>query len=143
MGLSIQDAKKLGIWDKLSKEEREKIKESQKKSPVRRSKGGRNLQLELYEAIRAQIPSAEWEKENLIPGRQFRVDIFIPPRLAVECDGRMAHAINHDGFHKGLERQNKFVKAGFLVLRYSALQILRGLDPIVEEVVEVHESLNK
>ncbi len=55
-----------------------------------------------------------------------RVDLAFPAaRVAVEYDGRAVHE-REDVFARDRQRQNLFVRAGWVVLRYSAADLRAG-----------------
>ncbi|GAB0106424.1 hypothetical protein JMUB6875_54080 [Nocardia sp. JMUB6875] len=57
-------------------------------------------------------------------------------RTIVEIDGREFHSAPLV-FRQDRRRQNQLVRAGYLVLRYAAADVLERLDQCVEEVVSV------
>jgi very-short-patch-repair endonuclease len=57
-------------------------------------------------------------------------------RVIVEIDGREFH-ISPDAFNNDRRRQNKLVLGGWMVLRYSAVQVMAGLDRVVDEIIAV------
>ena len=97
----------------------------------------------LYEALVERLGQNNvlWEAEGLIPGRKFRVDIFLPPAVLVEFDGYQFHR-SKDAYQKDRVRQNLFVRHGYLPLRYFAKQITDPvlLAGVVEEVAAVWEA---
>ncbi len=57
-------------------------------------------------------------------------------RVIVEIDGREFH-ISGQAFDNDRRRQNRLVLAGWLVLRYSAVQAMGDTRRVVEEIIEV------
>lgn len=90
----------------------------------------------MYDAIRAEIPEAKEEVGDLVPGRKFRADIYLPTsRVVIEMDGFQ--------FHRS-KRQNLLVEQGYQVLRYFTGQVLdkAQLAVVVGEVKRVHIGRN-
>lgn len=139
MRISYNDAKKLGIFDRLPINVVESIeishKEDQKKSKSKASQI--NPQRLLFDALLPIISEAIAEQKHLIPNRQFRADIYIPSsRLVIEIDGFKEHYFIKKNMHKTLDRQNLFTMHGFHTLRYYSARILKKLDGVIQEIVE-------
>jgi hypothetical protein len=74
MRISVYQAKKMGVWNKIPSNVQQKILDRQERKPV-------NIldpQRALFSAVKAKVPEAKWEVKGLVPGRKFRADIFIP-----------------------------------------------------------------
>lgn len=96
----------------------------------------------LYRALLAELGpgSVAWEKEDLIPGRKYRVDIYLPAsRLVIEFDGFQYHR-SKAAFQKDRERQNLFISNGFHPLRFFAKQVFEDLDGVTAQIVSVHKA---
>jgi very-short-patch-repair endonuclease len=79
-----------------------------------------------------------WEQDNLIPGRKFRADIYLPAsKVIVEMDGFKYHR-SKDAFQSDRMRQNLFVEHGFHVLRFFARQVFHDIDAVVDQILRVH-----
>lgn len=77
----------------------------------------------LYDALCQRLPGrVQWEVPDLIAGRRFQADIFIPPTLVVEMDGFRFHRTK-ESFQSDRDRQNLFVANGFRPIRAYAKQI--------------------
>jgi very-short-patch-repair endonuclease len=71
------------------------------------------------------IGPVEYQPTVLIAGRRFRPDFRIPAAMTiVEVDGLDAHA-SRQALDSDLERQNLFVRSGYLVLRYTVTHLRR------------------
>jgi very-short-patch-repair endonuclease len=135
MRMSVAQAKKAGVWAKVSAGDRKDILAKQKAHQHKTQ----NPQTILFNAVKRHIQEAQSEVKGLIPGRRFRADIYIPSsRIVIEFDGFKYHALHKHGFHKTLERQNLFVKAGYTVLRYYYKQVGSELDAVLAEIIETH-----
>jgi very-short-patch-repair endonuclease len=135
MHLTVKEAKKLGIWQRVPKSTQKQIIIETKKQ-----KGNINPQLDLYNALIKVLPEAQWEVENLIPNRKFRADIYLPSsRIYVEVDAFVNHARAKSGFHATLDRQNIFTVHGYHVLRYYTGQIQKDLSGVIAQIVTAHE----
>lgn len=78
----------------------------------------------LFDALCERLPGIpQWEVAGLIPDRKFRIDIFIPPCVAVELDGFAYHR-DLNSFKKDRQRQNLLAASGFLVFRTYAKEVL-------------------
>ncbi|WP_455233108.1 DUF559 domain-containing protein [Geopseudomonas aromaticivorans] len=89
----------------------------QGKKPRTYSPDSLTPQQQLYEALLERLPGRiEQEKTGLVPGRQFRADIFIEPNVIVEMDGFQYHS-SLGAFKNDRERQNLMVACGYLVFR--------------------------
>lgn len=66
---------------------------------------------------------------KLVPGRQYRTDIFIPPHLAIECDGSTWTGGRHTrgaGVETDCEKQNLLVTYGYRPMRFTKKQVTDG-----------------
>jgi len=78
----------------------------------------------LFDALCVRLPGrVQWEAEGLVPGRQFRADIFIPPRVVVEMDGFRFHR-SKEAYQTDRERQNLFVSLGYRPIRAYTKQVI-------------------
>jgi very-short-patch-repair endonuclease len=95
----------------------------------------------LYDALCQRLPRrVQWEVPDLIPGRRFQADIFIPPVLVVEMDGFRFHRTK-ESFQNDRDRQNLFVANGFRPIRAYAKQIfdLEMRAELIELIVKAAE----
>lgn len=95
-----------------------------------------NPQRMLYEALTLRLGKGvvEYEKNGLIHGRRYRVDIYIPrSKIVIEMDGFAYHK-SKSSFQKDRERQNDFMAHGYRVLRYYTGQILHDLGGVVDQI---------
>lgn len=95
----------------------------------------------LFDALCKRLPGRpEWEVMQLIPGRKFSADIFIPPKVVVEMDGFRFHR-SKPAFQTDRDRQNLFMMHGYRVIRAYAGQIFdtERLDELVELIVKTAE----
>lgn len=77
----------------------------------------------LFEALCKRLPGRpQWEVKDLIQGRHFRADIFIPPYVVVEVDGFRFHR-SLDAFKKDRKRQNLLAANGYIVFRTFAKEV--------------------
>jgi very-short-patch-repair endonuclease len=149
MRLSEADVKRLGIIiegdrARLTTPLRSPSHIAKKRSPeptVRRQRTSpqRDPQQLIYEALIA-VEGLEvcWEQDNLIPGRKFRADIYLPAsKVIVEMDGFKYHR-SKDAFQSDRMRQNLFVEHGFHVLRFFARQVFHDIDAVVDQILRVH-----
>lgn len=81
----------------------------------------------LYDALVKRLPDGvvEWEVENLIEGRKYRVDILVGGRLIVEMDGFAYHR-SKAAFQSDRVRQNLFAAKGYFVFRTFAKEVFDG-----------------
>jgi|GEM_PF-1358311 len=75
-----------------------------------------------------------------VPGRRFEIDITLPAyRIAIEVDGWAFHGKHKRDFHRDREKRNALVLNGWLVLAFSARDVmadpLRLLD-MVEQLID-------
>lgn len=90
------------------------------------------LRLALVQAGLSPVPQFE-----VYAGGRFvaRVDLAFPQlRIAIEYDGRAVHE-REDVFARDRQRQNDLVRAGWLVLRFSAVDLRLGAAPAVAQVL--------
>jgi hypothetical protein len=63
-----------------------------------------------------------------------RVDLAFPElKIAIEYDGRAVHE-REDVFARDRQRQNELVRAGWIVLRFTAADLRWGAAPVVQQV---------
>lgn len=101
----------------------------------------RSPQRLLFNALNERLPGVPvWEAQGLIPGRKYRTDIFIPPRVVIEMDGYAFHR-DLESFKKDRQKQNLYVANGFLPIRAFASQIFdaQELAELVELIVRTTE----
>jgi len=78
----------------------------------------------LFDALCVRLPGrVKWEAVDLVPGREFSADIFIPPYVVVEMDGFAFHR-SKKAFQSDRDRQNLFVSLGYRPIRAYAKQVL-------------------
>jgi very-short-patch-repair endonuclease len=113
---------------------------SSKKAGKKPDATGISPQKILYSAVSRHIPDAEWEREDLIPGRKFRADIYIPAsKIILEMDGFKFHK-SKAAFQADRKRQNILTEHGYVVLRFFTGQILNSssLDEAVILILNTH-----
>ena len=136
MKISVEQAKKMGIWEKIPSEAQKELK----KKPRQKQDSEKDPQLILYKALKARLPEIEWEVNGLVPNRRFRVDIFIPEtNIIVEFDGFQFHALRPCAYQNTLKRQNLLVAEGYSILRYYTKQVFSDLDSVIEEILSLHK----
>lgn len=87
---------------------------------------------ELSDMLSFQLRALKIEHQReakLVPGRRFRTDIFIPPHLAIECDGATWTGGRHTrgaGVETDCEKQNLLVTYGYRPMRFTKQQIKSG-----------------
>ena len=87
---------------------------------------------ELSDMLSFQLRALKIHHEReakLVPGRKFRTDIFIPPHLAIECDGATWTGGRHTrgaGVETDCEKQNLLVTYGYRPMRFTKQQIKSG-----------------
>lgn len=65
---------------------------------------------------------------KLIPGRQFKTDIFIPPHIVIEVEGGVWTGGRHtrgSGFVKDIEKYNLYTLNGYKLLRFSSSELTK------------------
>jgi len=75
----------------------------------------------------AKIPHIR--EPQLVPGRKFQTDIFIPPHLVIECDGGTWSGGRHvrgQGVEDDCTKQNMLVTLGYRPMRVTSKQIKDG-----------------
>lgn len=108
-----------------------------------RARAGVDPQTMLYRSLLAELGPGDvaWEKKGLIPGRKYRVDIYLPAsRLVIEFDGFQYHR-SKAAFQKDRERQNLLISHGFHPLRFFAKQVFEDLDAVTAQIVSVHKAM--
>jgi very-short-patch-repair endonuclease len=134
MRLTIEQAKSSGVWDKIPLSIRNQL------VPKKSKRRDINPQRTLYEALLPMITEAEFEKQNLIPGRKFRADIYLPSsQVVIEVDGFKEHGMYKANFQQSLDRQNIFVAHGYILLRYYTARIQKNLDEVLREICNIHK----
>lgn len=100
-------------------------------------------QRKLYNALCKALPGVpEWERENLIPDRRFRADIFLPASsICVEVDGFAFHK-SKKAFQADRMRCNLFTLHGFRLIHAFTKQILDDemLSDLVALIVQAHNT---
>lgn len=96
------------------------------------------VRLALVQAGLAPVPQHVVRDER---GRELaRVDLAFPAqRIAIEYDGRAVHE-REDVFARDRQRQNDLVRAGWLVLRFTAADLRHGAAGVVATVVAALET---
>jgi very-short-patch-repair endonuclease len=89
------------------------------------------------EGWRANVPVHD--AEGLIGVVDFG---FLEIRLAVEVDGRAWHSAG-DRFQHDRERQNRLVRAGWTVLRFTWRDLTEDLDGVVRQITAVRRHLTR
>lgn len=74
------------------------------------------------------------EFRNAIPGRKFRLDIALEGKIGIEVDGWQNHGKTKSGFQKDREKQNLYVEHGWRILRYTAHDIYKNIDMVIEQI---------
>lgn len=129
--LSPEEAAKRGIITQAEADAITKsmLKGRRRKGAGRASTGSKsatavNPQDILFQALCERLPGLpEAEKEELVPNRKFRADVFIPPNIVVEMDGYQFHS-SKSAFQKDRERENLFAAHGYRVFRTYAKEVL-------------------
>ena len=97
----------------------------------------------LYVALRQRITGiVEWEKQALVEGRKYRVDIYLPEsKVAIEFDGFQYHR-SKTAFQNDRTRQNLLVLNGIAVLRYFNKQVMdiESLEACISQILSLHKS---
>lgn len=89
------------------------------------------LRLELVLAGLAPVPQHEVREGDRLVAR---VDLAFPElKIAIEYDGREVHE-RQDVFARDRQRQNELVRAGWIVLRFSAADLRGGAWAVVAQV---------
>lgn len=89
----------------------------------------------LWRAVSAHYVSARREYAAAVPERRFRIDIAITARrVAIEVDGWAFHGRHKGDFVRDRERQNLLVLQGWRVLRFTAGQVRKDLDGVLETI---------
>lgn len=87
---------------------------------------------ELSDTLSFQLKALKIEHQreaNLVPGRRFRTDIFIPPAIVAECDGATWTGGRHtrgQGVEDDCTKQNLLVTLGYRPMRFTKQQIKSG-----------------
>jgi very-short-patch-repair endonuclease len=92
----------------------------------------------LFDALCRRLPGLPiWEAQGLIPGREFRTDIFIPPKVVIEMDGYAFHRAK-EAFQADRRKQNLYVAHGYLPIRAYAGQIFKAdeLNELVDLIIQ-------
>ncbi|MBD3821640.1 MAG: DUF559 domain-containing protein [Thiotrichales bacterium] len=135
--MTVAQAKKAGVWAKVSPVDRKDILAKQKMYQHKTQ----NPQTLLFDALKQHLQEVQSEVKGLVPGKRYRADIYIPSsRIVIEFDGFKYHALHKHGFQKTLERQNLFVKEGYTVLRYYYKQVKGEMDAVLAEIIETHNA---
>lgn len=136
MNLSIAQAKHLGIWSRIDDRTKQQLLDAHKKS-----KSQFDPQAKLYQRLVSLFPNAIYNKKNLVPGRKFEADIFLPEsNIVIEVDGFNEHARIKKNFHKTIDKQNILQTHGFLVLRYYSGRITKDMDNVILEIQTLHNN---
>ncbi|WP_188546826.1 DUF559 domain-containing protein [Rhodococcoides trifolii] len=69
-------------------------------------------------------------------GRYFGDFVDFRARVVVEIDGREFH-ISPDAFNNDRSRQNHLMLSGWLILRYSAVQVMANMDRVIDQIMAV------
>lgn len=92
------------------------------------------LRLQLVQA--GLVPVPQFEVRDAAGRFLARVDLAFPAvKVAIEYDGRAVHE-RDDVFARDRQRQNELVRAGWIVLRYTAADLRRGPTAVVAQVRE-------
>ncbi len=92
------------------------------------------LRLQLVQA--GLVPVPQFEVRDAAGRFLARVDLAFPAvKVAIEYDGRAVHE-RDDVFARDRQRQNELVRAGWIVLRYTATDLRHGSARVVAQVRE-------
>jgi very-short-patch-repair endonuclease len=95
----------------------------------------------LWDAVRVRYPMAQREYAGAVPGRRYRLDIaLVEQRLAIEVDGWEWHGKHKGDFSRDRERQNQLILNGWRVLRFTAGQINRDLQDVMNTIRKAIET---
>ena len=140
--LSKADAKRIGINQATHQTKARKPKGSSAKKTSATSEMS-PIQKLLWLAVKQTFPDAVSELENVIPGRDFRLDIAfpsLPQPLYVEVDGFQHHR-SLKAFHHDRERQNLLTEAGWMCLRYTAKDIHKNLPLCLDQIERTRRAI--
>ncbi len=82
----------------------------------------------------------EWEKEGLVKGRNYRVDIYLPEsKIAIEFDGFQHHR-SLTAFKTDRLRQNLLALQNIMTLRFFNQQVMETneLSKCVAQIIALH-----
>ncbi|TVS15923.1 MAG: DUF559 domain-containing protein [Gammaproteobacteria bacterium] len=109
-----------------------------KSSRRRRTSTISEPQRRLWEAVKSRYPNAEQDKRGLIAGRRYIADILIAEYgLVIEVDGWEFHGKYKSGFQRDREKDRAFMIAGYRICRFSAGEILRDVEGVLETLEQV------
>lgn len=90
----------------------------------------------LFLLLRHAFPNDKlvWEADGLVPGRNFRADMYFPAhQLVIEVDGFGYHRTK-DAFVSDRKRANLFTIHGYRMLNYDNASVRQEVDRILREV---------
>lgn len=150
MRLSTKQAIDLGILSKkdgakLKKDLASKATEINKKIQSQAGPSAPSIIVEkdpqkiVFNALNRRVPDiAMYEVGGLVPGRNFRVDIYLPEsRLCIEFDGFQYHK-SKDAFQNDRDKRMQLVKRGYPVISLYYGQVKKDLESVVEDILEAH-----
>lgn len=108
----------------------------------RRTGGISEPQRRLWEAVKRRYPNAEQDKRGLIEGRRYIADILLDEyRLVIEVDGWEFHGKYRSGFQRDREKDRAFMLAGYRICRFSAGEILKDVEGVLDTLEKVIEKI--
>lgn len=108
----------------------------------RRTGGISEPQRRLWEAVKRRYPNAEQDKRGLIEGRRYIADILLDEyRLVIEVDGWEFHGKYKSGFQRDREKDRAFMLAGYRICRFSAGEILKDVEGVLDTLEKVIEKI--
>lgn len=82
----------------------------------------------------------ESEFKGAVPGRRFRLDMAIADlKIAIEVDGWQYHGKHKADFHRDREKRNLLAVEGWAVLAFSARDIFKDPDSVLDIIQSVVE----
>ena len=131
MPIRIRSLKELGKYVRIASETSVPRRKSVPRAPS-------VPQQQLWRLVKERFPEAEEEKAGLVPGRRYTVDIVIERlHLVLEVDGWASHGKYKAGFKRDREKDRALLIQGFRVLRFTAGEILKDPQRVMETVEEV------
>jgi len=91
-------------------------------------------QYRLAEALRQRGIEPLLEAPVKAGGREWRVDLLIPPRLCIEVDGLIHY--RRDQRLRDEEKDAALKSAGYEVLRVSNAEVLENLNSVVKRILQ-------
>ncbi len=134
--MSVAEARRLGLLEKAGLTGLKSVKPS---APARTNKNPDRHgcpQERLFFLLKQAFPEdvIQWEVGELIPGRRFRADIYVPAhRLVIEVDGFGYHRTKA-AFVSDRKRNNLLEVHGYRLLKYDNGSVRKDFPRILSEV---------